>query len=243
MNLDIIDTILTTGLAGLMPTVLLAYSPLSTATRRRLAFGIGVWFVVVVALASMHTFTSNGIGTPAIGVAFAAPVIAAFIAVRKSSTIRTLASGVPLTVFVLLNIGRLLGAQFLILHAQSRLPASFAHSAGWGDVLVGALALPLAWAMHRRVVGWRGSTLAWNILGTMDLLAAVTLGAGSAAGSPLRFIHEIPDSGLMGELPWLLIPGFLVPFYLIIHLFIYRQLSAARKVPDGAPSLPGVTVY
>ncbi len=35
----------------------------------------------------------------------------------------------------------------------------------------------------------------------------------------------------MGDLPLLLIPGFLVPFYLITHLMVFRQLLS--KTPHS----------
>jgi len=64
-------------------------------------------------------------------------------------------------------------------------------------------------------------------------------GARAASGFPLRFIFQQPDTGAMGSLPWLLIPGFLVPLYLITHLFIFARLLGARA-PRGAQSLSSV---
>ena len=40
-------------------------------------------------------------------------------------------------------------------------------------------------------------------------------------------MFEQPGSGIMGTLPWFLIPGFLVPLYLITHLFIFARLLGA----------------
>jgi hypothetical protein len=112
--------------------------------------------------------------------------------------------------------------------AEGRLPPTFATYAGWGDIGVAVLAVPLAWAVHARVAGWRALTLAWNTLGLLDLLVAVTLGVGSATASPLRFIHESPESSTMATLPWVLVPGFLVPVYVLTHLAIFAQLAAER---------------
>lgn len=69
--------------------------------------------------------------------------------------------------------------------------------------------------------------MAWNVLGFVDLLTAVTLGVGSAPNSPVRFIFESPNSGAIGSLPWLLIPGVLVPLYLLTHVAIFAQLGRA----------------
>ena len=88
--------------------------------------------------------------------------------------------------------------------------APFAPSAGWGDVFIGATALPLAWAVTRFGARVRPLVLLWNAVGVADLVAAVTLGPLSAPG-PLQVFVGPPTSAIMTTLPWLLIPGFLVP--------------------------------
>jgi hypothetical protein len=227
VNLDVIASIGLGVLAVLVPGLFLLSSPLTTGERRWLAGGLGAWFLLVVGLAAAGVFTAGALGTPAIGLAVVLPIVVALVASGKSATLRKLATETPLSVMVALHAGRLLGVQFLILMSAHRLPATFATSAGVGDMIVAILSIPLAVAIYRGAPGWRRWALAWNILGTLDLVTAVTLGTGSAPESPLRFIHQIPDSGLMGTLPWVLIPGFMVPCYLILHAFIFRRLSAS----------------
>ena len=65
---------------------------------------------------------------------------------------------------------------------------------------------------------------AWNLFGLADLIAAVTLGVLSSPG-PLRRIFAEPGAGLMTSLPWLLIPGFLVPLLITVHLAIFYRLA------------------
>jgi hypothetical protein len=153
-----------------------------------------------------------------------------------------LALSIPLPVLVAVNAARVLGFFFLLLLAARRLPPTFALSAGWGDIVVALAAIPLAWAIQQRAVGWQPLTLVWNTLGLLDLVAAVTLGVGSATDSPMRFIYEAGSSGTMGSLPWLLIPGFLVPLFLLTHVAIYAQLwayaSRSARVGDVTPA-PG----
>ncbi len=115
-----------------------------------------------------------------------------------------------------------------MLYAAGRLAPTFALAAGWGDIAVATAAPLVAWAIHRRAAGWRGLALAWNTLGFADLVTAVTLGVGSAAGSPIRFIHEAAGSNIMSSLPWMLIPGFMVPLYLLMHLAIFDRLLRRR---------------
>jgi hypothetical protein len=234
--IDIVAAIALTALAVLVPGVLILASGLIVVMARRLAVATIAWLAGVTLLAAAGLFSpSSTVGTPAIGLAVAAPVVLGTLLALRGSALRALAFGVPLAVLVAVHIGRLLGAFFLVLHTEGRLPWTFAAGAGWGDIAVAALAAPLAWLVRRRVTGWWTAALAWNTLGFVDLVAAVTLGVGSAPGSPLQFIHEAPGSGTMGTLPWLLIPGFLVPIYLLTHLALFARLAREREAVTAAP--------
>jgi hypothetical protein len=60
-----------------------------------------------------------------------------------------------------------------------------------------------------------GTFIRWNVLGILDLLIAVSIGAVSAlftTGAP----GEI-STAPMATLPLLLIPAFLVPLFLMLH--------------------------
>jgi len=243
MNFDILAAIDLTATAVIVPAAVILGSPLDAARQRGLGYTVGGWFSLLVGLAAAGFFSLEGAGPPAIGAAAALPIVAALIAWRRSTVIRTLASSTPLPILVALHAGRVLGVEFVILYSIGRLPPTFALSAGLGDMLIGILAVPLAFAIHRRVSGWQRYALVWNVLGFLDLLSAVSLGVGSSPGFPLRFIFEQPDSGIMGTLPWFLIPGFLVPLYLIAHLFIFARLlgvSASTEPNTSISTLGGV---
>lgn len=68
----------------------------------------------------------------------------------------------------------------------------------------------------------------WNVLGILDLLLAVSLGAVV----PLLFPQVVRPSA-MTHLPLVLIPGFFVPGYLILHAI---ALTQARRVARLSPS-------
>ena len=121
-----------------------------------------------------------------------------------------------------------------MLHDQGRLPATFARGAGWGDIAVALLAVPVAWMAARSAPYWRPVTLVCNIVGFVDLITAVTLGVGSTAGSPIQFIVEDAVPGTIATLPWALIPTFLVPIYLLAHLALFARLAVWQRVPRPA---------
>jgi hypothetical protein len=63
-------------------------------------------------------------------------------------------------------------------------------------------------------------------------VTAVALGATSAAG-PLQLFHGQPGTAIMTSLPWVLIPCFLVPSFLFLHLCTFYRLRTAEEQEKG----------
>jgi len=222
--LDVVGTFLLTALAVILAVTLVPRLDGHGVTRARVAMGLIAWFIVAALLGAAGAFASPALPVGvAVGIAVIAPVILA-----GGLVARTRGHGIPLTTLVGVHVGRVLGVAFLLLYSAGRMPFTFAHSAGWGDIATGVLAIPVVWAIRRRAAGWRWITAAWNALGMADLLAAVTLGVGSAPGSLVRFNFEAPGSGAIVSFPWVLIPAFFVPLFLLTHIAIFANLAASR---------------
>ena len=176
-------------------------------------------------------------------VAFPAPVIPLLIFIIGGlvawfawPAFRSALLSVPLWALIGIHAFRILGVFFLVLHRQGRLAAPFATSAGWGDIITGLVAIPLAVAL-----AWGGKVprwllAAWTAFGTLDLIVALTFGALSAPGTPFRVFTEAPGTAAMGTLPWAGVPALLVPFYLMTLLTIavrLRTVSAKRATARG----------
>jgi len=106
---------------------------------------------------------------------------------------------------------RHLGMVFLVpgIVAQP-LPPAFANPAAYGDLLAGVLALMAFVALRTK---WSGALpLVWlfNIVGTVDLLYAVTAGTLNDASSQMGSAWYIPT--------------FVVPMLLITHVMIFARL-------------------
>lgn len=196
-----------------------------TAVRRiRLGAGLGVWFVVVVALAATEAFHYQGrIGVSGLGLAVVLPIVILSVTVLRSAALRQALNTIPLSLLIGVNVVRVLGVMFVLLYLGGRLPAPFAPVAGWGDIIVGVTAMPVAWLAHRRGRDARSAILVWNIFGMADLIAAVALGVISSPG-PLHLIAAEPGSAIMATLPWMLIPAFLVPLLASTHLAVFYRL-------------------
>ena len=225
MNSDLLGSIELTASAAVVIAALSIGFASSTATRIRAAAWLSVWFVVVVILAATRAlYYKYGLGTPGLGLAVVLPIVILCILVTRVQSLREGFHRVPLWLLVGVHVVRLLGISFVILYAANRLPAPFAPVAGWGDIFVGATALPVAWVAYRQSINARPILWIWNIIGLADLIAAVGLGVISSPG-PARLIFGEPSSAIMTTLPWLLIPGFLVPLLLAVHIGIFIRLA------------------
>jgi hypothetical protein len=129
-----------------------------------------------------------------------------------------------------LNSMRVLGALFLLLLATGRLAGPFPYFAGLGDIITGALAIPLALGIARTGHVPAGAVRTWNLFGILDLVVAITLGVTSSPNSPLQLIHAGVGSSAVQHLPFSLIPTVLVPFFLITHSIVAAQLATRRPV-------------
>jgi hypothetical protein len=224
MNTDLIGSIELTASAAIVIAALSIGFGSNPLTRIRIAVGLGIWFVIVVILAATRAFYyEHGLGTPGLGLAVALPIAILCITAARVQSLRDAFQRVPLWLLVGVHTVRLLGVSFIILFAAGRLPAPFAPVAGWGDIFVGVTAVPVAWLAYRQTVNARAILWIWNVMGIADLIAAVGLGATSSPG-PARLIFAEPSSAIMTTLPWLLIPGFLVPLLIAVHIGIFVRL-------------------
>lgn len=213
----------------------------ATLTRRlALAAIAGAWVGLASGLGAAGELAfSPTQPVPLIGVLFAVPLLVVGVLALASQRARAALLEVPMALLIGLNSLRILGGLFLLLAASGRLSGPFPFSAGLGDVVTGALAIPLALSIARSGRVPSRAVRCWNIFGTLDLIAAVGLGLASANGGPFQLIHAGVGSEAVQYLPYCLVPTVLVPFYLITHAIVAAQLAAARAAaPRGSPTLP-----
>src|SRR5947209_7669587 len=196
------------------------------------------WLGIVVALGSAHVFQSRSPGFPWIALGVGAPIVVGFIAFSRSRQVRRIVDSIPQAWLLAMQWPRLVGATFLVLLAEHRLPAVFARPAGWGDVLIGVAALPVASAYLAGRSWSRTLAVAFNLLGIADLVVAVGTGF-LASPSPFRLFFSQPTTSLMTVLPLVLIPAFLVPFWILVHAASLRALLVAGRVPEQSAAGPG----
>jgi len=208
-------------------------------------FGVAVpllaWLFVALELAQAGVFAPGAAGrVPALPLAALLPVLLALPLLVRSKNVAAALDAVPPSWLIGLQVYRVLGAVFLVRWAAGQIPGEFALPAGTGDVLVGLLALPVAFYVHSCARGSRASGYAWNLLGILDLALALTMGALTSP-SPIQMLaFDHPNTGV-GTYPLVMIPAFAVPLSLILHgmsLWHLRRSARRPAVASGFASAP-----
>ena len=196
---------------------------------------VAAWFVAVsiALLAGAVRFAAAGTLAPPILLGLVAVPVLAFAAVyRGSARFRDFVSSLDLVFLVRLHVLRLVGLVFVTLYFLDRLPAGFALPAGLGDLAIALSAPFVARALASPGPTASGAFVAWNVLGLVDLAAALTLGVAHS-DAPIGFLAGDVTTVIVTEFPLALIPTFAVPFFIITHFVaLIRWREAARLAPS-----------
>jgi hypothetical protein len=236
--LDLIATIVLTATLAVNFNAMIVAMPLSSIQKLTTVTITGLWIGFAIALGATGIYAPTSTPIPVVGLMVIVPLIVVGAMAAFSANVRQTLSALPLPLLIGLNTMRILTGAFMLLDAwQGRLSGPFPLSAGWGDILAGLIAIPLIAAAARDLSGNRGVVLAWNILGTLDLVTAVALGVLSAPGSPLQMFGGTIGSTAMWSLPQSTVPTLLVPFYLMVHGIIFARLfTGLAHIGERAPA-------
>jgi hypothetical protein len=120
---------------------------------------------------------------------------------------------------------RVIGIVFLFVWAFGKLPTVFAFVAGLGDIAVGVIALGVTLAVAGGAGNANAQVRRLTIAGLLDFVAAFGTAILSGVGMPLRLAGDPLPQAMQG-LPMAMIPGFLVPVFIIVHLMAWQKLQA-----------------
>lgn len=196
---------------------------------------LALWLGLVCFLGSQGVFVGKP-GSPPLPIflGLAIPLAVFFAAYFRWSAFRAFILNADLRFVVAIQAWRWAGQHFLWLGAGGVLPGLFAFPAGLADMAIGITA-PLivlglvrssSFAASRRFV-------IWNILGIVDFVVAFSMAMLSSGLFPeiTRFNGNV-TTGPMAQLPLVLTPAYLVPFFTMLHLTALlqaRQLTRSKK--------------
>lgn len=193
---------------------------------------LSLWAVVASVLAYRGTFHPRDLeSAPPVGIQLIVVLSLIFVSLTASTSLRRLLT--RQSSLVRLHLWRLVGILFLVLMLRGQVPALWALPAGIGDILVGVTAPWVA----RDVDTPRGRRRAtiWNLFGLADLIVAVGLGIMTSPG-PTQVFRTAPTTEFMTLFPMALVPTFLVPLAVTLHVVSLWQLRGRTWVPHPAAS-------
>jgi hypothetical protein len=175
---------------------------------------------------------------PYIAIAIFAPIITGALFIRHSKPVRELIDAVPQSWLVGVQVYRVVGVTFLVLHTADLLPSIFALPAGYGDVFIGISAMLVALAYAQNHSQSLQLVTLWNWFGIADLVIASGTGFLSAPSRFQVFAFEAPNT-LIGSYPLVMIPIFAVPLSIVLHLASLSRLRQDyRRATPGIGAIP-----
>lgn len=147
----------------------------------------------------------------------------------RNPAIRKAVAALPLPALIAVQVYRVNGLIFVIYTLRGDLPSLFGFTAGFGDIAVGLLAVVSARMLARNAAFARPAAYLWNALGMLDLVTALTIGFLSSSSPLQRFAFDHPNT-LIATWPLVMIPVFVVPLSLILHIFSLWQLRSAQEM-------------
>ena len=166
---------------------------------------------------------------PALAMLIPLPIIF-LIAFSKTGT--QLLQTVPSHWLVFMQSFRII-VELLLLFAfiAGKLPVQMTFEGRNFDVLTGILALPVGYILARKKTNAPKLAIAFNIVGIILLLNILVIAVLSMPTSIRYFMNE-PSNTLVGQFPFILLPGVLVPIAYTMHIFSLRQMLAKQKKVD-----------
>ena len=191
---------------------------------------LAVWCASVFGLGAAGAFVGPP-GQPPLALVAGAtlPLMIFGVVYRGSRAFRDLVLTADLRLVTAFQGWRWAGFGLLSLWAHGVLPGLFAWVAGLGDMAVGFTApwIVLALARDRTFAGTRRFAL-FNWLGILDLVVALSLGGASAV-----LLRGGVTTAAMAQLPEIMIPAFMVPLFLMLHVTSLLQARRAAAAAGG----------
>ncbi len=188
-----------------------------------LALLLPLWAAAIIVLATQGAFVQTTGGPPlAVITAILTPVAAFALLWQVAPGLRAWAATLDPALLAGVQAWRVLGAVFLFTWWLGHLPAPFAIVAGIGDIAVGVFAVGTTLAIARGQAGWQARSRRLAVMGLADFATVLTLATLSGQGGPLQGPDGLTVAA-MQQLPMILIPGFLVPLFIILHILSWLR--------------------
>ena len=195
--------------------------------RQAILFGstalIVAWAAIITILSYKGFFAdfSKLPPRPVLAILIPLPFVLLFAFSKKGTAIL---EKVPAHWLVFMQTFRIL-VEILILVAflANKLPIQMTFEGRNFDILTGILALPAGYLIAKNKSYTSKIIIGFNVTGIL-LLLNILIVAVLSMPSPIRYFMNEPSNTLVAELPFIFLPGILVPIAYSFHIFSLRQL-------------------
>lgn len=185
--------------------------------------GILFWLATIGVLAHLGFFANFDALPPRVLVAVIPPVILTIILLRSKEFSLILAN-IPRSWLVYVQSFRIVMEIILWMGMLANfVPFQMTFTGFNYDIIVGITAILGGMVFFRKGRLRRFEAIIWNIFGILLLLFIVGIAAVSAPG-PMQIFTNEPANRMIAFVPFIWLPGFVVPFALAVHLFSLKQL-------------------
>lgn len=209
-----------------------AATPRAVMPRMSLILGLVVWLVAAFALGLGGVYVASANAIPTIEFGIVTPILVGIGLYLALPGIRELVRRVPHQWLIGLQVYRAGGAIFIVLWGMGLVPGAFAWPAGMGDILIGATAPLVALVYMRRGRDANSLVRTWNLLGLLDLMVALTTGFLTTPSRFQMLAFDAPNL-LVTQFPLVIIPTFIVPLSVLLHLASLSKLAQDRRIPTS----------
>ena len=179
-----------------------------------------LWTVAAIYLGSRNVFRIHEDVALPPPIAFGAllPILVGWLALQYWEPFRRFIFSIPQHWLIALQIYRITGGVFLVVYGLGLIPGVFALTSGFGDLITGLLAIPVAWFCYKQRSWAKRTAVVWNYLGLIELIILIPFGLLSSP-SPIQTLALDQPNLVTSTWPSVLAPTFHVPLGILLHIF------------------------
>ncbi len=198
---------------------------------RLVILATSLWLITLLIFSWLGAFDAFDFFPPRIFYVFFPPMLVVFFFLFWPSFDRFL-KVIPASWLIYIQSFRILMELFLWLgYKAGFVPLQMTFEWLNYDIIVGITAPMAGFSFFGPRRYHRFQAILWNIFG-MALLCNIVLIAMLSTPSPIRVFMNEPANIFIAQIPFIWIPGFIVPFALAMHLYSLRQLIFDNRRPS-----------
>ncbi|KZK97528.1 MULTISPECIES: hypothetical protein [unclassified Pseudovibrio] len=197
---------------------------------------LGVWFAAAVLLAKADLFTlpTEAPQVPRLILLLLGGSITVWALANFTAAGRKILEATDQSIFMGVQILRVIGFVFLVGWAIGPVPWEFAMPAGLGDIATGILAVFAYKAVRSNAANARALMVRVHILGLLDFVAAIGTGVLTSNGYFHLLSTDAPN--IIDNYPLVLVPAFFVPLFLTAHILSIQKMVAETRKAKTIPA-------